>query len=83
MTYQEESKKLGDFFLHEIPDCIQEGTPADNAIRYIKELRSAIDFTQQYVGNDLLPPIEGWDWYDALYPQGANYVGKYRGMPRD
>ena len=32
----------------------------------IRELTEAIRFTVEYVGNDMLPAIEGWDWYDAL-----------------
>lgn len=31
-----------------------------------RELTEAIRFTVEYVGNDMLPAIEGWDWYDAL-----------------
>jgi len=29
-----------------------------------KALR-AICLTRDYVGSDLLPPIDGWEWYDA------------------
>ncbi len=32
----------------------------------IRELTEAIRFTVEYTGNDMLPAIEGWDWYDAL-----------------
>jgi hypothetical protein len=28
--------------------------------------REAIRLSQEYVGDDLLPPIEGWEWFDAL-----------------
>lgn len=31
-----------------------------------RELTEAIRLTVEYVGNDMLPAIEGWDWYDAL-----------------
>lgn len=30
------------------------------------ELTEAIRLTVEYVGNDMLPPIEGWSWFDAL-----------------
>lgn len=32
----------------------------------IKELCDAIRLTVEYVGLDMLPPIPGWSWYDAL-----------------
>ena len=31
-----------------------------------RELTEAIRLTVEYVGNDMLPAIEGWEWYDAL-----------------
>jgi hypothetical protein len=30
------------------------------------ELAQAIRLTREYVGEDLLPAVEGWSWYDAL-----------------
>jgi hypothetical protein len=30
------------------------------------KLAVALILTQEYVGSDVLPPIEGWSWYDAL-----------------
>lgn len=32
----------------------------------IRELTEAIRLTVEYVGNDNLPPLEGWSWFDAL-----------------
>ncbi len=29
-------------------------------------LAEALRLTQEYIGDDLLPHIDGWDWYDAL-----------------
>lgn len=29
-------------------------------------LAEALRLTQEYVGNFLLPPVEGWSWFDAL-----------------
>lgn len=29
-------------------------------------LAVALVLTQEYLGSDVLPPIEGWAWYDAL-----------------
>jgi hypothetical protein len=32
----------------------------------VAELAQAIRLTREYVGEELLPPVEGWSWYDAL-----------------
>lgn len=32
----------------------------------IVELTEALRYTVDYVGLDMLPPIEGWSWYDAM-----------------
>jgi hypothetical protein len=32
----------------------------------VRELTEAIRLTVEYAGNDLLPAIPGWSWYDAL-----------------
>jgi len=32
----------------------------------VQELAQAIRLTREYVGEDVLPAIEGWSWYDAL-----------------
>lgn len=34
----------------------------------VTELEEALRFTQEYIGDKLLPRIRGWSWYDALYP---------------
>lgn len=34
--------------------------------REISELTEAIRLTVEYVGTDMLPPIEGWDWFDVM-----------------
>ena len=31
-----------------------------------KQLADAIHFTQEYVGDGMLPWLPGWSWYDAL-----------------
>ena len=45
------------------------------------ELIDALIKTVSYVGNDMLPPIDGWSWYDALKkfrPKSAeNYAKVY------
>ena len=38
--------------------------PADRAA--VAELAQAIRLTREYVGEELLPAVEGWSWYDAL-----------------
>lgn len=35
-------------------------------------LAEALRLTQEYVGSDTLPPIEGWSWFDAL----TDYYGE-------
>ena len=32
----------------------------------IYELAQALRLTQEYVGDDTLPRIKGWSWFDAL-----------------
>ena len=32
----------------------------------INELAQALKLTQEYVGDDLLPRVLGWSWFDAL-----------------
>lgn len=32
----------------------------------VRELCEAIRLTVEYVGTDVLPPLEGWSWFDAL-----------------
>lgn len=52
---------------------------ADKAIQYkgqisgmtadqiaVTELCEAIRLTVEYVGTDILPPLRGWSWFDAL-----------------
>lgn len=46
-----------------VPPYTPRAAVPDAAIR---ELTEAIRLTVEYVGNDMLPAIEGWDWYDAL-----------------
>ena len=49
-----------------------DGNPPFCAICRINELEKALlqyheafEFTRQYVGYDMLPPIKGWSWFDA------------------
>lgn len=35
------------------------------ALEALRECREAFRFTREYVGEDVLPAIEGWSWYDA------------------
>ncbi|URC17676.1 hypothetical protein SEA_TARDUS_61 [Gordonia phage Tardus] len=47
----------------------------DRLFETAKQLSQAIVHTVEYVGNDMLPAIEGWSWYDALRkfdPDAAN-----------
>ena len=47
-------------------DCAYETGRAAVPDAANRELTEAIRLTVEYVGNDMLPAIEGWDWYDAL-----------------
>ncbi len=31
----------------------------------LEQCVEALRLTREYVGEDLLPPLEGWSWYDA------------------
>lgn len=55
----------------------------------IRELTEAIRLTVEYVGVDILPPIEGWSWYDALskyapetIPPFVDWYEKHGELPR-
>ena len=47
-------------------EAAAEQRGAERAEQAIYELTEAIRFTVEYVGNDTLPPIDGWSWFDAL-----------------
>lgn len=40
------------------------------AVEAAAELAQALRLTQEYIGDELLPPIEGWSWFDALSKHG-------------
>lgn len=40
----------------------------------VRELADAIRLTREYIGEDLLPPVEGWSWYDALRRWAPEYL---------
>lgn len=44
-------------------ESVQISTVGQTAIN---ELCEAIRLTIEYTGTALLPPIAGWEWYDAL-----------------
>lgn len=50
------------------PDPIECGHEAalGQAQVAVAELAQALRLTREYVGEELLPPVEGWSWYDAL-----------------
>lgn len=43
------------------------------------KLAEALRLTQEYVGPDLLPPVPGWSWFDALQDYAAQYDGPEAG----
>jgi len=38
----------------------------DELEAHVARLREAIRLTQEYCTDDILPPIKGWEWFDAL-----------------
>jgi hypothetical protein len=50
------------------PDPIECGHEAalGQAQTAVAELAQALRLTREYFGEELLPPVEGWSWYDAL-----------------
>ena len=50
----------------DVTDVLDEVVNDITDAEVIAELIEAIRFTVEYVGTAMLPPIEGWSWYDAL-----------------
>ena len=44
----------------------------------IEELTEAIRFTVEYVGLDMLPPLPGWSWYDALLKYAPDKAAAFK-----
>ncbi len=44
---------------------------APDLLKACKEAVIAFDFTRQYVGEQTLPEIKGWSWYDAVLKLNA------------
>lgn len=41
----------------------------------VAELAQALRLTREYVGEELLPAVEGWSWYDALRRHAPHELG--------
>ncbi len=37
----------------------------EELVAALEECRQAFDFTRQYIGEEKLPAIKGWSWFDA------------------
>jgi hypothetical protein len=48
---------------------------AEMAEAAVAELAQALRLTREYVGEDLLPAVEGWSWYDALRRHAPRELG--------
>jgi hypothetical protein len=48
---------------------------AEQAEAALAELAQALRLTREYVGEDLLPAVEGWSWYDALRRHAPRELG--------
>lgn len=48
----------------------------DRTIAEREELVEALRLTHEYVGWQMLPPVEGWSWYDALRKHHPTYVAR-------
>ncbi|QKY78414.1 hypothetical protein SEA_BARSTEN_59 [Gordonia Phage Barsten] len=58
-----------------VDDLTSERESRATVFETAKTLSKAIVHTVDYVGNDMLPAVEGWSWYDALRefdPDAAN-----------
>ncbi|QFP94500.1 hypothetical protein SEA_KEITABEAR_58 [Gordonia phage Keitabear] len=58
-----------------VDDLTSERESRATVFETAKTLSQAIVHTVEYVGNDMLPAVEGWSWYDALrhfHPDAAN-----------
>lgn len=48
-------------------------TTDDRLRNLANQMYEALRLTREYVGEDVLPAIEGWSWYDAMTAY-ENYV---------
>lgn len=58
---------------------LESGRPAESGA--VEELTEAIRFTVEYVGTEMLPPIPGWSWYDALVMYAPEKAAALAAMP--
>lgn len=47
----------------------------------VAELVKAIVHTVEYVGNDMLPVVAGWSWYDALVKYAPEEADRFARNP--
>ena len=40
-------------------------TTTEDVTKVLRQVNEAFRITREYVGEDTLPAIEGWTWYDA------------------
>jgi len=60
--------------------CVLAPIPGADAQNAVTDLIEALRLTVEYVGTTMLPPIEGWSWYDALrkyHPELAQHFVEY------
>jgi hypothetical protein len=50
----------------------------EEAMALLRQTREALRLTREYVGEKVLPAIEGWSWYDATVAVDA-WLASYRG----
>ena len=65
-----------------LPALLDAAAERDALAAAVRELTEAIRFTVEYVGLEMLPPIDGWSWFDALVkydPLSAAQFGRERG----
>ena len=53
------------------------GRGKDSMAEAIHELTEAIRFTVEYVGLAMLPPLEGWSWFDVLKKYDPETAAKF------
>lgn len=60
--------------LHQENERLRAASPDERlreALADAERLATALRLTQEYVGDELLPPLPGWSWFDALNAHAA------------
>lgn len=70
--YEQNNRQLHirEAYVAALEQRVADLTVERDALRtHAEMLTQAIRWTQEYVGDELLPPLSGWSWFDALIKQ--------------